>query len=388
MSSISLPFPMPTGDAAIAPSAAPVPVPSVGPVSCANCSKAHATLRCGICRKKSYCDRNCQRQDWPFHKRICEKPKFSDADALEPKGPPSSSSADAAPVAPAPPAVAPAPALARDSTVELDAEDLAAIADVKKKGYAYHAQHARLAAAELQAIGDNRPKLAAVASSSSGGGQAAPSSAAPAPAAVSLETPKAPPTSAACSSASVWNSGGTVEERDATAWVRGRLKELMRARSSELCCALPGVGRLEVVGIEGWGDSSADVLISRGKARFLYDIHCGFTVELVTDEALAGCPDLAEVLLAGAGPVHDDASGDVDSVAPGNRPKQPRAIVRFPDVSNDTEGQQLEVRVAWGKPAPKDGNTRELITTTLHNGGIVASLRALMEALIADFKAR
>ena len=348
-------------------------------------------MRCSICRKKVYCDAACFRKDWPYHKRICEKPKFSESEALQP-GVSSASASDAASPATAPkPAAAPAPAAASDE-VELDAEDLAAIADVKKKGYAYHAR--KLADSEVQAIGDIRPKLAT---------PAPPAALPSAPAAVAA--PAAPvggSAAGACagegagsssggsavrSAASVWNAGGTVEERDATAWARGRLKELLRERAGELSLPLPGLGRLEVLGIVGWGDSSLDVVISRGKTRYLYDLHVGFTVELVTDAAVAAEPALAAPALACApGDVRDEDSAEAE--ARGRRTKQPRAIVRFPEVSNDTQGAPRELRVDWGTPAPKDAATRELITSTLHDGGIITCLRAVVEGLIAEFMAR
>lgn len=33
-------------------------------------------MRCGRCRKALYCDANCQKQDFPFHKRVCVPPKM------------------------------------------------------------------------------------------------------------------------------------------------------------------------------------------------------------------------------------------------------------------------------------------------------------------------
>ncbi|EER15401.1 conserved hypothetical protein [Perkinsus marinus ATCC 50983] len=48
----------------------------VVPKECSNCGKIPGNpLRCGICKKVVYCDRNCQKEDWRFHKRICKKPK-------------------------------------------------------------------------------------------------------------------------------------------------------------------------------------------------------------------------------------------------------------------------------------------------------------------------
>lgn len=51
--------------------AAPVEKPS-----CQNCGKDVAKpLRCGVCKKVSYCSAKCQKEDWQFHKRNCQKPE-------------------------------------------------------------------------------------------------------------------------------------------------------------------------------------------------------------------------------------------------------------------------------------------------------------------------
>merc|ERR1719265_2193211 len=43
---------------------------------CHNCMKEiDKPLRCGICKKVSYCSPKCQKEDWSFHKRNCKKPE-------------------------------------------------------------------------------------------------------------------------------------------------------------------------------------------------------------------------------------------------------------------------------------------------------------------------
>merc|ERR1719162_1380912 len=43
---------------------------------CHNCMKEiDKPLRCGICKKVSYCSQQCQKSDWSFHKRNCKKPE-------------------------------------------------------------------------------------------------------------------------------------------------------------------------------------------------------------------------------------------------------------------------------------------------------------------------
>jgi len=43
---------------------------------CHNCMKEIVKpLRCGVCKKVSYCSPECQKSDWSFHKRNCKKPE-------------------------------------------------------------------------------------------------------------------------------------------------------------------------------------------------------------------------------------------------------------------------------------------------------------------------
>jgi len=43
---------------------------------CHNCMKDIVKpLRCGVCKKVSYCSSECQKSDWSFHKRNCKKPE-------------------------------------------------------------------------------------------------------------------------------------------------------------------------------------------------------------------------------------------------------------------------------------------------------------------------
>lgn len=40
---------------------------------CAHCHKFGATKLCSLCRVQRYCDKTCQRADWPGHRPMCSK---------------------------------------------------------------------------------------------------------------------------------------------------------------------------------------------------------------------------------------------------------------------------------------------------------------------------
>ena len=41
---------------------------------CRFCKKSKVvTLKCSRCKNESYCNKECQKIDWPFHKRFCDK---------------------------------------------------------------------------------------------------------------------------------------------------------------------------------------------------------------------------------------------------------------------------------------------------------------------------
>lgn len=48
---------------------------SAGDVTCRNCRRTGAKLKCSVCKKAVYCARRCQASDWQFHKRICKQPE-------------------------------------------------------------------------------------------------------------------------------------------------------------------------------------------------------------------------------------------------------------------------------------------------------------------------
>lgn len=51
---------------------------------CANChNDISKPLRCGVCKKASYCSAKCQKEDWQFHKRQCQAPAKAKPKAKE-----------------------------------------------------------------------------------------------------------------------------------------------------------------------------------------------------------------------------------------------------------------------------------------------------------------
>ena len=53
---------------------------------CSSCHAKGATFRCTVCKLVFYCTSDCQRSDWPFHRRLCVKPAAAPA-AAEPAAP-------------------------------------------------------------------------------------------------------------------------------------------------------------------------------------------------------------------------------------------------------------------------------------------------------------
>jgi hypothetical protein len=335
--------------------------------------------------------------------------------------------------------------------VELDADDLAAIADVKSKGYRYFSR--KLPDAEQAAIGSIAPKrIDAPAgeggvpsppvchmcdpppptTAGGGGGGATASPAASSPATDGGSGSPAPPAAGAgggggaaagigtssgkLSAASAWNGAATFEERNLTTWARGRLKELLAEgrASGALAVPVPGVGRAIVTGIKGWGASSCDIVISRGKARHIYDIRVKFIVRIVPEADAAGAAvDVTEDEEAEAkkddapgapAPAPAPASGGSTSPAAGD--KFPCGYLVFRDFSNDTEPSGDADAAAghrprtweWGigKQAVPAGQRDAVSGVVTPAGGaaaggaagLAAAVEGVLERLVAEFRAK
>jgi hypothetical protein len=281
---------------------------------------------------------------------------------------------------------------------DLDADELEALKAVKK-GYRYFAR--KLDDKEMAAIGDIRPKAIAAPAAAADGTVAASAAAVAAAAPVSSPPPGSDAGSgAAVSAASAWNTGGTYEERNLGAWFKDRLKELLREgrRDGSLCAPLPGGQRLAVSGVTGWGSSSADIVISRGKSRYVYDASFKVTFTLLPGGDAASASTTGP---AGSGSGDDDvvmedhAADEVgdDSKEKDKAGKPPRVHLHFVEVSNETEGAPREVRFLAGKPAPSAAQldaARAALALDKPDAatGVAAAVRRVVEAVVQEFMAK
>ena len=53
------------------PEAASKPKVSLAELRCGHCNKVGAPSLCSKCTKVAYCDKECQKEDWKAHKKIC-----------------------------------------------------------------------------------------------------------------------------------------------------------------------------------------------------------------------------------------------------------------------------------------------------------------------------
>lgn len=108
------------------------------------CSSVYATTQWGFILQVVYCTSQCQKSDWTFHKRICEKPKKAEPKPSNSTAAPaadggsSSSSTSAEPASDSKPAAAAAPPKSTAEVLgddDLDDDEKAAVEEVRKKGY-------------------------------------------------------------------------------------------------------------------------------------------------------------------------------------------------------------------------------------------------------------
>ncbi|CAK4086552.1 unnamed protein product [Aphanomyces euteiches] len=204
--------------------------PQAKAAPCRNCSKDGAKLKCSICKKAAYCNRQCQTSDWTFHRRTCKKPEDDkDKDVPAVKKPTTSDK----------------PKAPRTEIVREDEEEDLEDARGYKNGLPYF--HREQSQVEKELIGNIAPQKIQDTT---------------APAAIT-----APPKH----DGSAWNHAGTFEERDTTTWCKDRLGELLRNLQVKSNGFTIKGGEIKDVR----GESS--ICVVRGKKRFLFDFD--FTIE-------------------------------------------------------------------------------------------------------------
>ncbi|CAI5715524.1 unnamed protein product [Hyaloperonospora brassicae] len=218
--------------------------------TCRNCRKSGARLTCSVCRKAVYCARQCQASDWPFHKRICQRPKTAEQQTAA--APVKTSAAAAASTV----GSRRAKGQSSGSTVVVAEEpDLPAQVRGYTNGVPYF--HRELSEEEAKLIGDITPQKI----------EAKPVATGPSSSLSSTQR-----------GGSVWNSAGTFEERVVTKWAENKWTELFAGVTyveGSMQATLKAPENLT-------GDAS--ICVVRGKKRYLFD----FTFKLPFEVSVSG----------------------------------------------------------------------------------------------------
>eukprot|EP00929_Paragymnodinium_shiwhaense_P059017 TRINITY_DN29545_c0_g1_i1.p1 TRINITY_DN29545_c0_g1~~TRINITY_DN29545_c0_g1_i1.p1 ORF type:complete len:327 (-),score=110.24 TRINITY_DN29545_c0_g1_i1:286-1212(-) len=202
--------------------------------TCRNCGKDAPKVACGKCKTAKYCDAQCQRTDWQFHKRICKAPedKKKEDEARKKQEAKEEKKQQA-------PASKPK---ANDVEVE----------DEKIEGWYRHRE------TRLPADTNSAPKKV----------EASPEA-----------SPSASPASSAGQAGSAWNKAGTWEERDVLPAAKTVLEtQLLPLKEVDFGRGI--IRGKEVKSIEG----SASAVVVRGTPRLLFDL----TFTIVFEVCVAG----------------------------------------------------------------------------------------------------
>jgi len=196
---------------------------------CQNCGKdTTKPLRCGICKKVSYCSQECQKSDWPFHKRNCKKPE-----APKPKASPAEKEAKKE---------------QKEETKKRDADEK--VVDEGDESFEWYKHR------EWKPTAEPKQEFK--------------------PMQISEAQAVATASSAAPSAGSIWNKAGTWEEKDVTALAISSLQQTLETPALPSIDAAGGGLSVESIGkVEG--DASKPVI--RGKQRHIFDL--SFEVKFV-----------------------------------------------------------------------------------------------------------
>ena len=163
----------------------------------------------------------------------------------------------------------------------------------------------------------------------------------------------------------------------------------------------------------------ADIVITRGKVKHIYDLSFKVSVHVVPD-AEASAATSSSSSESGLGGDDEDepkqkdkgssastagannnsssststkASDDNSSASP-KPPKRPRVLVSFLDVSNTSEGDSSEttfrdVKIEWGTPSPQESHKTAIkaaLDVERKDGGLVVALWRAVETVVDEFK--
>jgi len=126
-------------------------------------------------------------------------------------------------------------------------------------------------------------------------------------------------TAASKQGTSVWNTGGTWEEKDVSKWAKKSLTELILQTSYSLPHSSPAPGAVVAVEKVSTLEGHASVAVVRGKMRFIYEYSCKLDWQLEKDDDELNCkgsltiPDIDGTIAIGEGyEIHDFS---IDSVS-------------------------------------------------------------------------
>ena len=133
-----------------------------------------------------------------------------------------------------------------------------------------------------------------------------------APKKIENNTDNAPKKSASNQGTSVWNTGGTWEEKDVSEWANNSLKEMVLETSYALPISSPAPGATVTVEKVSKLEGHASVAVVRGKMRFIYEYSCALDWKLEKKDDELSCkgsltiPDIDGTIAIGEGyEIHD-----------------------------------------------------------------------------------
>eukprot|EP00397_Hematodinium_sp_SG-2012_P048309 GEMP01055293.1.p1 GENE.GEMP01055293.1~~GEMP01055293.1.p1 ORF type:complete len:353 (+),score=69.11 GEMP01055293.1:88-1146(+) len=198
------------------------------PKHCANCHETPAKpVRCATCKTTLYCNQNCQKADWRFHKRICKKSDDKkDADQKNVQSKPSDD--NAAPKSSKDNAGSP-PKTSTSSTKKSVVEKSVVEKNDEKIDWYRHRE------TKLPSCPNSAPK----------------------------KITNAEDTRVSPEQGSVWNAAGTWEDKDVTKWADD---EITKRCTTEVSSKF---GLIRTRSVVNKGDASITVI--RGSTRYLFD---------------------------------------------------------------------------------------------------------------------